>query len=715
MSDDALVVREFLAESRENLDRLDNEFVEMERNPENRALYASAFRTLHTLKGTAGFLGFGVLQRVAHAGEDLLAELRDGRRKPEPAAMSVLLEMVDAIRAMLAQVEQGGTEGTPDVAPLLGRVEALRAAPAQAAPGDGAPADPASGAPAAGSQGEGGNAGAAADRTLRVDVALLDRLMNLVGELVLARNQIVQSGVGHEDATLLASTQRLNLITTELQEAVMRTRMQPIATVWRKLPRVVRDLAVSCGKRVRLHMEGEETDLDKTLIECIRDPLTHAVRNAVDHGIETPAERRAAGKPEEGLLTLRAYHEGGQVIVEIGDDGRGVDPEKVRQQAVAKGLVSADQARRTSDRELSQLLFLPGFSTAERVSNVSGRGVGMDVVRTRIEAVGGSVDLASVPGAGATLRLRIPLTLAIIPALMVNARGECFAIPQVNLLELVRVDPRQSGIERIQDTPVYRLRGKLLPLVMLEQTLGLSRGAAPSRERELAIVVLDAEGRQFGLVVDDVTDTEEIVVKPLGRHLKGVSTYTGATILGDGRVALILDVMGLAQHAHVVSDGRDNASGDSAEALDRGGEDAQTLLLFRVGADQQMGVALSLVARLEEVPRARVERAGGRSVIQYRGEIMPLIPLREVFGQDDHTEPPATLQVVVYNAPGGSVGLVVDEVVDIVEETVAISEVTRRTGVFGSAVVRNRVTDLVDLELLVKSELPALFAETRPA
>jgi two-component system, chemotaxis family, sensor kinase CheA len=708
MSDDALVIREFLAESRENLDRLDNEFVEMERHPD-RALYASAFRTLHTLKGTAGFLGYALLQRVAHAGEDLLADLRDGRRNAEPAAMTVLLEMVDAIRAMLAQVERDGTEGAPDVERLIRRVAELRGVAAAS------PAAPA--APAAPTAAEAEADAAANDRTLRVDVALLDRLMNLVGELVLARNQIVQSGIGHEDATLLASTQRLNLITTELQEAVMRTRMQPIATVWRKLPRVVRDLALSCGKRVRLHMEGEETDLDKTLIETIRDPLTHAVRNAVDHGIETPEERRAAGKPEEGLLTLRAYHEGGQVIVEIGDDGRGVDPERIRAHAIARGLVSADQGRRMSDRELTQLLFLPGFSTAERVSNVSGRGVGMDVVRTKIEAVGGSVDLASVTGTGATLRLRIPLTLAIIPALMVNAHGERFAIPQVNLLELVRVDPaQQGGIERIQDTPVYRLRGKLLPLVMLGQTLGLEAGGAGRAERELAIVVLDAEGRQFGLVVDDVTDTEEIVVKPLGKHLKGLSTYTGATILGDGRVALILDVMGLAQHAHVVSDVRDGASAvAAAESADRRAADAQTLLLFRVGADQQMGVQLSLVARLEEVPRTTIERAGGRSVIQYRGEIMPLIPLREVFGREDDTEPPDMLQVVVYSAPGGSVGLVVDEVVDIVEETVAISEVTQHAGVFGSAVVRNRVTDLVDLELLVRSELPALFAEAREA
>jgi two-component system chemotaxis sensor kinase CheA len=710
MSDDALVIREFLAESRENLDRLDNEFVEMERNPGNRALYASAFRTLHTLKGTAGFLGYELLQRVAHAGEDLLAELRDGRRDADPAAMGVLLAMVDAIRGMLAQVERDGREGTPDVAALLARVAALRAgaAPPAAAPAEAAVPNP----PAApGADTDGG-----ADRTLRVDVALLDRLMNLVGELVLARNQIVQSGVGDEDAALHASTQRLNLITTELQEAVMRTRMQPIATVWRKLPRLVRDLAVSCGKRVRLHMEGEDTALDKTLIETIRDPLTHAVRNAVDHGFESPEERRAAGKPEEGRLALRAYHEGGQVIVEIGDDGRGVDLERIRRHAVDKGLLSTDQARRTSDRELTQLLFLPGFSTAERVSNVSGRGVGMDVVRTRIEAVGGSVDLATAPGAGATLRLRIPLTLAIIPALMVNARGERFAIPQVNLLELVRIDSaQQGGIERISGTPVYRLRGKLLPLVMLAETLGLARAGDAAPSRDLAIVVLDAEGRQFGLVVDDVTDTEEIVVKPLGKHLKGLSIYTGATILGDGKVALILDVVGLAQHARVVSDARETDAAPAATAPERRTSDAQTLLLFRVGADQQMGVALSLVARLEEVPRDAIERAGGRSVIQYRGEIMPLIALREVFGREDDSEPPAVLQVVVYSAPGGSVGLVVDEVVDIVEQTVAVSAVTQRTGVFGSAVVRNRVTDLVDLELLVRSELPALFAEARHA
>lgn len=383
---------------------------------------------------------------------------------------------------------------------------------------------------------------------MRIDVELLDHLMNLVGELVLARNQIQQFSCATEDATIHSASQRLNLITTELQESVMKTRMQPISNAWSKLPRVVRDLSSSCGKKVDVKMEGADTELDKTILEAIKDPLTHIVRNSVDHGIKTPDVRTANGKPAEGTLCLRAFHDGGQVNIEIIDDGGGINVDRVREKAIENGMVSAEQAADMNDRELTYLILLPGFTTAAQVTNVSGRGVGMDVVRTNIKRINGTLEIKSVPGRGTTLRIRIPLTLAIVPALIITTGGDQYAIPQVNLLELVRLaGDRAQEIEFIHDAPVYRLRGKLLPLVYLDEQLGLrEQRERTDREETVNIAVLQAEDRQYGLVFDAITDTQEIVVKPLGQHLKGIPSYAGTTIMGDGTVALILDIIGLA-------------------------------------------------------------------------------------------------------------------------------------------------------------------------
>ena len=421
---------------------------------------------------------------------------------------------------------------------------------------------------------------AVSDSTIRVDVGLLDKLMNLVGELVLARNQVLQFTSQSADSAFLATSQRLNLITTELQGSVMKTRMQPIGNVWSKLPRVVRDLAAACGKEVRLEMEGKETELDKTIIEAIKDPLTHIVRNSVDHGIERPETRVERRKPAEGCLKMRAYHEGGQVIIEITDDGGGIDCERVKQKALQRALITPEQAARMSDHEALYLIFLPGFSTAEKVTNVSGRGVGMDVVKTNIERIGGTVDLQSQPGKGTTLKIKIPLTLAIIPALIVTSGGDRFAIPQVSLLELVRLEVEQASqqIEFIHGAPVYRLRGQLLPFAYLNRELRLNDadddGLKPSVEAT-TIVVLQADGHPFGLVVDEINDTEEIVVKPLGKQLKGVASFAGATIMGDGRVALILDVLGLAQRAGVVAEVRDRNHSKPLPHSHKPGEDRQ--------------------------------------------------------------------------------------------------------------------------------------------
>jgi two-component system chemotaxis sensor kinase CheA len=519
--------------------------------------------------------------------------------------------------------------------------------------------------------------------------------MNLVGELVLARNQILQFTATQSDVAFLGATQRLNLVTSELQEGVMKTRMQPIKTIWGKLPRVVRDLAAACGKQVRLEQEGEDTELDKAIIEAIKDPLTHIVRNAVDHGIEAPEVRLARGKPAVGTLRLRAYHEGGQINIEISDDGAGVNPARVRQKAVERGLLSADKAARMSDYELLRLIFQPGFSTADRVTNVSGRGVGMDVVKTNIERIGGAIDLQSSVGQGTTLRIKIPLTLAIIPALMVSSGGQRFAIPQVNLIELVRLEGEQArrGVERIQGARFHRLRGQLLPLVVLHEQLGLS--PVPAASDTVNIVVLKVDAQQFGVVVEAIDDTEEIVVKPLDPELKELSLFAGATIRGDGRVALILDAIALGQRAKAIADV--SADRDSlAEAPTARSAAKQGFLVFGIGAGARMALALEQVARLEEFPVARIERAGRHDVVQYRGGIMPLVDLPRLFNGSQAARDPR--QVVVIGREGAWVGLVVEHVEDIAHEAVAPAASLARDGVSGSASLQGRVTELLDVE-----------------
>ena len=425
--------------------------------------------------------------------------------------------------------------------------------------------------------------GSVADSSLRVDVTLLDTLMRLVGELVLTRNQIVAVAAAQGESAMIRSSQRLNLLVSELQAGVMKTRMQPIDTLWSKLPRLVRDLSVACGREVSLELEGRDTELDKTILEAIKDPLTHVVRNAIDHGIEAPDVRLAAGKPAEGTLALRAFHEGGQVNIEISDDGAGVDPSKVAAKALERGLITADQLSTMTAGEIVNLIFVPGFSTAAKVTNVSGRGVGMDVVRTNIERIGGTVDVSSEAGVGTTLNIKIPLTLAIIPALTVECAGERYAVPQVSLDELLCLEGEQArtGVEYLSGAPVFRLRGSLVPLVWLDHVLDLTD--APHVDESVFILVLKAEGRRFGLVVDRVLNTEEIVVKPLSRQLKGIGTYAGATILGDGRVALILDVRALARRAHVVREGDSGAGREKRSAAMAGLDGPEPLLIVTCG------------------------------------------------------------------------------------------------------------------------------------
>jgi two-component system, chemotaxis family, sensor kinase CheA len=546
--------------------------------------------------------------------------------------------------------------------------------------------------------------------SIRVDVDLLDRLMNQVGELVLARNQILQFAGATDDATLGAASQRLNLITSELQEGVMKTRMQPIGVAWSMMPRLVRDLARSCGKQIELEMQGAETELDRTIIEAIRDPLTHLVRNSCDHGLEAADVREAKGKPATGKLHLGAYHEGGHVIIEITDDGGGIDIGRVKSKALERGLITPDQATRMSNHEAIQLIYRPGFSTAEKITGVSGRGVGMDVVKTNIERAGGTIDVTSRPGQGTAVHIKIPLTLAIIPGMVVEGGGERFVIPQVSLVELVRLEEEQAleRIERIHDAPVCRLRGKLLPLVYLNETLKLE-ATTEGRDHSVNIVVLQAEDRQFGLVVDGIRDTQEIVVKPLGKQLKGLAAYSGATVMGDGRVVLILDVLGVARLAGLTAnqfaaEARAAAAAAAGTDTEARTSERQALLLFRSPGFERMAVPLSLVSRLEEFPGSRVERSGGRPVVQYRDRILPLVSLESLdgssLGEDSSNDP---LQVIVFLDGGRGMGLVVGEILDIIEESVQVRKKAHRRGLLGSAVIGGQVTDFLDLHAVIDS------------
>jgi two-component system chemotaxis sensor kinase CheA len=774
------VIREFLLETQENLSQLDLDLVTLEKEPTERETLARVFRTLHTIKGTAGFLGLQKLQAVAHSAESLLSLLRDGKLLFNAEIASALLTVVDAVRQMLSSVESSETDGDGDFSALIQTLDRLRAGghdkPAEASPASpeltpalltqgGAKklaSETQTSPPAAVSltrsvaemrKGEAApvaevsetRAPAMSDSAIRVDVGLLDKLMNLVGELVLARNQVVQFSASQENSAFLGTVQRLNLLTTELQAGVMKTRMQPISTIWSRFPRVVRDLALACGKKARLEMEGQDTELDKTIIEAIRDPLTHLVRNAIDHGIERPAERLARGKPEEGRLALYAFHEGGKVIIEIADDGGGIDPERVRNKAIQAKVVTAEQADRLNERELVNLVFLPGFSTADKVTQFSGRGVGMDVVRINIEKIGGTVAIDSRHGRGTTIKMKIPLTLAIIPALTITSAGDPYAIPQVSLLELVRLEREdaQRGIESIHGAPVYRLRGNLLPLVYLNRQLEID-GVTPhpqplspegrgvnniAGDGAVNIVVLQADDRQFGLVVDAIHDTAEIVVKPLQKQIKDINVFAGATIMGDGKVALILDVLGLAQRADVVSGIRERALSEKPTGAPAATGDRQTVLLFATRGGGRMAIPLSLVDRLEEFPRSTVERVGPRQVVQYRDEILPLIHVSRALrrgrgpsrrrwrrhANNRKVQSSDTIQVVVHARKGQRVGLVVDEILDIAEETLVSRSRGGRPCVLFTAVVQGRITEFLDVEEVIRSEEPGFFEDQQPA
>ncbi|MFN3807900.1 chemotaxis protein CheA [Asticcacaulis sp.] len=535
------------------------------------------------------------------------------------------------------------------------------------------------------------NGGIATTQSIRVSVDVLEGLMTLVSEMVLTRNQLLQISRNREDSAFATPLQRLSTLTGELQDSVMKTRMQPIGAAWKKLPRLVRDLSHELGKKIDLIMEGEGTELDRQVLELIRDPLTHMVRNSADHGLEPTEERIALGKPANGQVKLAAFHEGGYIVIRISDNGRGLNTARIREKIVEKGLATRAEVEGMSDQQIHRYIFAPGFSTAAKVTNLSGRGVGMDVVRTNIEQIGGQIDLNSIAGQGTTFTIKIPLTLAIVSALIVGAGGQKFAVPQTSVMELVRTGTNaEHKIEKINDALVLRLRDKLLPLVQLGPTLQLETA---TEENATFVMVIQVGERRYGLVVNDVLDTEEIVVKPLASILRDVDLFSGATILGDGSVVLILDPNALSERAgnmleEKVEDGAEDAIAESAQGQ------KVAMLLFRAGGGAPKAVELEHITRLEHIESDKIERMDGRAALQYRGKLMPILNVADAYGFKEQDIQP----LLVFTGEGYAMALAVDEIVDVVEDFLNIELSPDRPGVRGTAVITGRACEILDVD-----------------
>jgi two-component system, chemotaxis family, sensor kinase CheA len=729
------LLRDFLTETNESIDVVDVELVRFEHDPNNAKILDNIFRLVHTIKGTCGFLGLPRLEALTHAAEALMGNFRDGASVTSEA-VSLILATIDRIKMLLdrlerTQAEEAGNDedlivqlrlaaaayaGGPNLAAAppvqqpqeisVRRVPSDQSAPpadihsargaAAAAPASSTAAKPGTGTgagvEAAGRDDDKSNDKIAA-KSIRVHVDTLEHLMTMVSELVLTRNQLLEIVRRHEDSEFKGPLQRLSNVTAELQEGVMKTRMQQIGVAWQKLPRIVRDLSTELGKSIHLEMHGAETELDRQVLELIKDPLTHMVRNSADHGLETPAERRAAGKPEKGTIWLSARHEGGYIVIDIADDGAGLNTERIKAAAIARGLASEAQVEKMSEALIQKFIFVPGFSTAQKLTSVSGRGVGMDVVRANIDQIGGTIDVKSVPGQGARFSIKIPLTLAIVSALIVESAGDRFAIPQLAVIELVRVRSNsEHRIEHIKDAAVLRLRNKLLPLVHLKVLLKLDEGADCQVENGF-IVVTQVGSQTFGIVVDAVFHTEEIVVKPMSSKLRHIPMFAGNTILGDGSVIMIIEPNGIAEAIGNVAAERSGAAADRESDGQDDDFGDESMLVFRAGSPQPRAVLLSLVTRLEEVDVGKIETSNGRSLVQYRGQLMPLIPVND----DVRLKSTGKQPLLVFSDEGRSMALVVDEIIDIVEQRLDIELVSQRAGVLGSALIRGQATEVIDI------------------
>jgi two-component system chemotaxis sensor kinase CheA len=785
------LLREFLTETSESLDTVDNQLVRFEQDPNNAKILDNIFRLVHTIKGTCGFLGLPRLEALAHAGETLMGKFRDGM--PVTAeAVTLILSSIDRIKEILAGLE--ATENEPEgsdedlivklhdmvehgmaamsapaslvasaSAPPIAAATAPEPAPVIAAPPivpavakgtlatsvagavveqvlerplrpgevslddlerafreteiEVAPvAAPKAAAPApavarkeakprataSAEVADVQEADKIANKSIRVNVDTLEHLMTMVSELVLTRNQLLEISRRNEDTEFKVPLQRLSNVTAELQEGVMKTRMQPIGNAWQKLPRIVRDLSGELGKQIELEMHGADTELDRQVLDLIKDPLTHMVRNSADHGLETPAERTASGKPEQGTIRLSAYHEGGHIIICIADNGRGLNTERIKAKALQNGLVSEADLEKLTEAQIHKFIFAPGFSTAAAVTSVSGRGVGMDVVRTNIDQIGGTIDIKSVAGEGSSVTIKIPLTLAIVSALIVEAGGDRFAIPQLSVVELVRARANsEHRIERIKDTAVLRLRNKLLPLMHLKKLLKIDDGSSSDPENGF-IVVTQVGSQTFGIVVDGVFHTEEIVVKPMSTKLRHIEMFSGNTILGDGAVIMIIDPNGIAKALGASGGASHEIADDNAGLHASTGEQLTSLLVFRAGTSQPKAVPLGLVTRLEEIATDKIELSNGRYMVQYREQLMPLVQMKGVSVRTSGAQP-----ILVFADDGRSMGLVVDEIIDIVEERLHIEVAGSSDGILGSAVIKGHATEVID----VGHFLPMAFAD----
>ena len=780
------LLREFLTETSESLDTVDNQLVRFEQEPNNAKILDNIFRLVHTIKGTCGFLGLPRLEALAHAAETLMGKFRDGM-PVTGEAVTLILTTIDRIKDLLAQLEANESEPEGEDRDLISELEAMvergmAAMAAGAAPPPLVPAAPAAppaapavtqgslidqtlerplrpgevsldelerafretaietppahekapepkaAAPApksepakveakaepkaeapkkaarakANADGEVHENDKVANQSIRVNVDTLEHLMTMVSELVLTRNQLLEIARRNEDTEFKVPLQRLSNVTAELQEGVMKTRMQPIGNAWQKLPRIVRDLATELGKQIELEMHGADTELDRQVLDLIKDPLTHMVRNSADHGLETMAERAASGKAEQGTIRLSAYHEGGHIIICIADNGRGLNTERIKTKAVANGLVTEAELEKMTEAQIHKFIFEPGFSTAAAVTSVSGRGVGMDVVRTNIDQIGGTIDIKSVAGEGSSVTIKIPLTLAIVSALIVEAGGDRFAIPQLSVVELVRARANsEHRIERIKDTAVLRLRNKLLPLMHLKKLLKIDDGSSSDPENGF-IVVTQVGNQTFGIVVDCVFHTEEIVVKPMSTKLRHIDMFSGNTILGDGAVIMIIDPNGIAKALGAAGSASQAVADEHAAHHAVGGEQLTSLLVFRAGTAQPKAVPLALVTRLEEIAADKIEISNGRYMVQYRDQLMPLVQMEGVSVQTTGSQP-----ILVFADETRAMGLVVDEIIDIVEERLHIQVSGAKDGILGSAVIKGQATEVID----VGHFLPMAFAD----
>ncbi|HVD84882.1 MAG TPA: hybrid sensor histidine kinase/response regulator [Bradyrhizobium sp.] len=749
------LLREFLTETHESLDTVDNQLVRFEQDPNNARILDNIFRLVHTMKGTCGFLGLPRLEALAHAGETLMGKFREGM--PVTAeAVTLILSSIDRIKEILAGLEATEAEPEGNDQDLIVKLQAMveqgleamsePAAPAapmkpaieqgtlvaqtlqrQLRPGEvpldelerafretatepAAAPEPRAASPKqerpgpkkAIAESETSESDRVANQSIRVNVDTLEHLMTMVSELVLTRNQLLEISRRHEDTEFKVPLQRLSNVTAELQEGVMKTRMQPIGNAWQKLPRIVRDLSGELGKQIELEMHGADTELDRQVLDLIKDPLTHMVRNSADHGLEIPAERLACGKPEQGTIRLSAYHEGGHIIICIADNGRGLNTEKIKAKAIANGLVTEAELEKLTEAQIHKFIFAPGFSTAAQVTSVSGRGVGMDVVRTNIDQIGGTIDVKSVAGEGSSVTIKIPLTLAIVSALIVEAAGDRFAIPQLSVVELVRARANsEHRIERIKDTAVLRLRNKLLPLMHLKKLLKIDDGSSSDPENGF-IVVTQVGNQTFGIVVDGVFHTEEIVVKPMSTKLRHIDMFSGNTILGDGAVIMIIDPNGIAKALGAAGSTSHEIADENAAMRASAAEQLTSLLVFRAGTNQPKAVPLALVTRLEEIAADKIELSNGRYMVQYRDQLMPMVQMDGVKIATSGTQP-----ILVFADDGRSMGLVVDEIIDIVEEKLDIEVAGGEEGILGSAVIKGQATEVID----VGHFLPLAFAD----